>query len=69
MPTAGIHLAVSRPRLGQMNDARRNRKYIQAFRWKPIPVLTFYIHISTYNYPLENFNQLYKILTTFLKQM
>jgi len=29
-PAAGIHLAVSRPRLGQINDADRNRKLVSA---------------------------------------
>ncbi len=32
MPTGGIHLAVSRPRLGQINDSSRNEKFVGAFR-------------------------------------
>jgi hypothetical protein len=32
MPTGGIHLAVSRPRLGQMNDSSRNAKLSRAFK-------------------------------------
>ena len=32
MPTGGIHLAVSRPRLGQMNDSSRNEKLSRAFK-------------------------------------
>jgi hypothetical protein len=32
MPTGGIHLAVSRPRLGQMNDPARNKKFVRALK-------------------------------------
>ena len=32
MPTGGIHLAVSRPRLGQIRDPTRNQKMIRAFK-------------------------------------
>ena len=32
MPTGGIHLAVSRPRLGQINDSSRNEKLDRAFK-------------------------------------
>ena len=32
MPTGGIHLAVSRPRLGQINDSARNEKLDRAFK-------------------------------------
>ena len=31
-PTAGIHTCVSRTRLGQINDSKRNEKYIRSFR-------------------------------------
>ena len=32
MPTGGIHLAVSRPRLGQINDSSRNSKFVESFK-------------------------------------
>ena len=31
-PNGGIHLAVSRPRLGQINDSARNKKFARAFK-------------------------------------
>jgi len=31
-PGYGIHLAISRQRLGQINDAARNLKFYQAFK-------------------------------------